>query len=50
MHGKDASDREATQQATTSQRNKKTKERRNNDDTVERNIMCAARWSNQEPL
>ncbi len=40
---------EATQQATTSWHNKRTKGWRNNDDAVERNIMCAARWSNKEP-
>ncbi len=40
---------EALQQTTRSRHNKRTKGQRKNDDAVERNIMCAVRWSNKEP-
>ncbi len=40
---------EAMQQAMTSRHGKRTKVQCNNDDAVERNIMCAVRWSNKEP-
>jgi hypothetical protein len=40
---------EAMQQATTSRHNKRTSRQCNNYDAVERNIICAARWSNKEP-